>query len=179
MTPERRAAAANAPGWFNDEEAVALHRWALASPGPYLELGSYCGRSTVWLGAAAEKAETLLFTVDWHRGSPEIKDGLDSLVELRRTLTAAELLDSVIPIIGTTDAVARYWRTPVGFCFIDACHDEQVVVDVDNWIRHVTHVLAFHDSALPHVRVAIKRARERYGWRTVECVGQTTVLVRE
>jgi predicted O-methyltransferase YrrM len=178
MKLERIDVAATTPGWLSAEEGECLRRWSLTTPGPYLELGSYCGKSTVWLGDAAESRGTQLFTVDWHRGSPEIDSKHDSLVGLRTTLTRAELLDSVIPIIGSTSQVATHWTTPVSFCFIDACHDEQVVVDVGEWEWAVTDVLAFHDSNLPHVEKAIRMARERYAWRPAERVGMTTVLVR-
>lgn len=174
----RVAVADETPGWLGLDEAEALHRYAVGTPGPYLELGSYCGKSTVWLGDAAEARRTQLFTVDWHRGSPEIGRDIDSLVGLRTTLTEADLWHSVIPIIGTTEAVAEHWRTPVSFAFIDACHDEQVMADVDLWQGHVTDVLAFHDSPLPHVATAIRRARECYGWRPVEVVNLTTFCVR-
>lgn len=179
MKLTRRDLAYHTPGWFAPEEGDCLRKWALTTAGPYLELGSYCGKSTIWLGDAAEEKGTLVYAVDWHRGSPEIREGLgDTLPYLRKTIAAADLEAVVIPIVGTTDSVGRYWRTPVSCCFIDGDHGPQAVKDVDTWERHVTDVLAFHDSTFEHVAVAIRRAREVYGWRPVETVRSVTVLGR-
>ncbi|MCA1683190.1 MAG: class I SAM-dependent methyltransferase, partial [Actinobacteria bacterium] len=77
MDARLRAAAAAAKGFLPDHEAEALHRAALAAAdvGPLLEIGSYCGKSAVWLGAAARAAGTVCFTVDHHRGSEELQAG--------------------------------------------------------------------------------------------------------
>ncbi|NDC91630.1 MAG: class I SAM-dependent methyltransferase, partial [Acidimicrobiia bacterium] len=42
---------------------------------PMVEVGTYCGRSTVWLGAAAQSNGALLFAVDHHSGSEENQKG--------------------------------------------------------------------------------------------------------
>ena len=44
---------------------------AAKAPPPLLEIGTYCGKSAVYLGAAAREAGTVCFTVDHHRGSEE------------------------------------------------------------------------------------------------------------
>ena len=158
-----RAVAGVTKGFLPDDEAEALHEAALGSDGPFLEVGSYCGRSTVWLGAAARARGTVLFAVDHHRGSeenqpgwewhdPEVVDGasgrIDTLPFLRRTLAAAGLEDAVVPVVGTSATIGAAWATPVGFLFIDGGHGEGVVrADEAAWLRHVRQggVLAIHD----------------------------------
>lgn len=188
----RRDIANDTKGWLHPDEGMALARWAATAPGPWLELGTYCGKSTVWLGDAAEKADTVLFAVDWHSGSPEMdrnqachdpdvldaEGNHDTVPHLRRTLRRAELTDTVVPIIGKSETVARYWSIPVGFMFIDACHDAAVIDDMEMWQGHVSHVLAFHDSDIPVITQAITQAQNKYGWTPAERVESLTVLVR-
>jgi len=80
IDPALREAALAAIGFMPPEEGDALYEAAMAAgaavPGaPFLEVGSYCGRSTVWLGAAARERGTVVFAVDHHRGSEENQPG--------------------------------------------------------------------------------------------------------
>ena len=80
LTPELRRTALAAKGFMPEDEGDALHAAALEAgstlPGrPFLEVGSYCGRSTIWLGEAARQRDTVLFAVDHHRGSEENQEG--------------------------------------------------------------------------------------------------------
>ncbi len=163
LTDIERSAAAAAKGFLPDDEAEALHAAALAADGPFLEVGSYCGRSAVWLGAAARARDTILFAVDHHRGSeenqagwewhdPEVVDPvtgrMDTLPFLRRTLAAADLEDVVVPVVGPSAAIGRAWATPLGLLFIDGGHGEEVVrADEAAWLPHVRlgGLLAIHD----------------------------------
>ncbi len=158
-----RAVAAATKGFLPDDEAEALHAAALAADGPFLEVGSYCGRSAVWLGAAARARDTVLFAVDHHRGSeenqagwewhdPEVVDPatgrMDTLPFLRRTLAAADLEDVVVPVVGPSATIGRAWATPLGFLLIDGGHGEAVVrADEAAWLPHVRlgGLLAIHD----------------------------------
>jgi len=152
-------------GFMPEDEGAALHRAALvgAAAGPLLEVGSYCGKSAVWLGSAARKAATVLFSVDHHRGSeenqagwehhdPEVVDPstgrMDTLPWFRRTLDAAGLDDVVVAVVGASSTVARYWATPLGLLFIDGGHGEEVVrADEQAWVPWVAPggLLAIHD----------------------------------
>ena len=112
-----------------------------AVPGlPFLEVGSYCGRSTVWLGAAARECGTVLFAVDHHRGSEENQAGwehhdptvvdartgrMDTLPFFRSTIHDAGLEDVVIAVVGQSPSVAAAMHTPVAFLFIDGGHGEE------------------------------------------------------
>jgi predicted O-methyltransferase YrrM len=165
---ELRRHALAAVGFMPADEGDALHDAALAAalalPGlPLLEVGSYCGRSTVWLGAAARTAGTVLFAVDHHRGSEENQAGwahhdptlvdarvgkMDTLPSFRRTIHDAGLEDVVVAVVGQSPTIARVWRTPLAFVFIDGGHgDEPARLDYEGWTPHVAPggTLAIHD----------------------------------
>jgi len=163
LTELERKVAAATKGFLPDDEAEALHAAALGAEGPFLEVGSYCGRSTVWLGAAARERETVLFAVDHHRGSEENQPGwewhdpevvdpatgrIDTLPFLRRTLAAAGLEDVVVAVVGPSAAIGKAWATPLGFLFVDGGHGEDVVrADEAAWLPHVRGggLVAIHD----------------------------------
>ena len=167
MTPELIAVADAAKGFLPPDEAAALHRSGLvaaaAGRGPLLEVGAYCGKSAVWLGAAARAGGTVLYSVDHHRGSEENQAGwawhdpdlvdpasgrIDTLPFWRRTLAAAGLEDTVIAVVGDSATVGRWWATPLGLVFIDGGHGEDVVrADEAAWVHHVAPggLLAIHD----------------------------------
>jgi predicted O-methyltransferase YrrM len=133
-------------GFLDPAEGVALHEAALAAAarGPCLEVGSYCGKSTVYLGSACQRAGGVLFAVDHHRGSEEHQPGeewhdpalydaaagrVDSFREFRRTLSRAGLEDTVVPVVAPTRLAARAWRTPLAMLFIDGGHSLQAALD--------------------------------------------------
>jgi predicted O-methyltransferase YrrM len=157
--------ARRAKGFMPDDEGLALHDAACPAGrlGPLLEVGTYCGKSAVYLGAAARASGTVLFTVDHHRGSEENQAGwdhhdrevvdpetgrMDTLPFFRRTIQSADLEDVVVGVVGYSVPVATAWRTPLGFLFIDGGHAEDVAMaDYENWSRHVLGggTLAIHD----------------------------------
>ncbi|HEX2192479.1 MAG TPA: class I SAM-dependent methyltransferase [Acidimicrobiales bacterium] len=152
-------------GFLPDDEGQALHAAGRsgAGHGPLLEVGSYCGKSAVYLGAAARAAGTLLFTVDHHRGSEELQPGwehhdpsvveprtgrVDTLPFLRQTLEAAALEATVVAVVGDSPAVAAHWRTPLGLLFLDGGHGAGPArADYEGWAPHVAQggLLAIHD----------------------------------
>ena len=99
-----------AAGFMPAAEGLALSETAeaYAAAGPVLELGSYCGKSAIYLVAGVRAARTRgvrqqVVTVDHHRGSEEHQSGweyhdaslvdpvtgrLDTLPRLRATLAA-------------------------------------------------------------------------------------------
>lgn len=148
-----------------DEEGLALHDAALnlTVPGPMLEIGGYCGKSAVYLGAAGQASGRLLFSVDHHRGSEENQAGwkhhdrelvdartgrMDSLPFFRRTIEAAALEQTVVAVVGHSAAVARSWRTPLALLFIDGGHSEEpAMADYQGWAPRLVPggLLAIHD----------------------------------
>lgn len=165
MDGSLRAAARAAKGFMPEEEGLALYEAGLAGArcGPLLEIGTYCGKSAVYLGAAAREAATVLFTVDHHRGSEENQAGwehhdpavidprtgrMDTLPFFRRTIEAAGLEDVVVAVVGQSIPVAAVWATPLGLVFIDGGHAVHVAMaDYVGWARFVAPggVLAIHD----------------------------------
>ena len=126
-------------GFMPMDEGDALHEAAIvaarALPGlPMLEVGSYCGRSTIWLGDAARQCDTVLFAVDHHRGSEENQPGwewhddslvdpvigkMDTLPFFRHAMFRADLENHVLAVVGQSPVVAKYWTIPLAFLFID------------------------------------------------------------
>ena len=156
-----------AKGFMPGDEGDALYDAATAAATnvrhPMVEVGSYCGRSTVWLGAAARAAGTVLFAIDHHRGSEENQAGwehhdptvvddrtglMDTLPTFRATIREADLEDVVIAVVGQSPVVAAHWSTPLSFVFIDGGHGEEPArLDYEGWSRHVAvgGTLAIHD----------------------------------
>lgn len=152
-------------GFLSAAEALHLHRVGreAARRGPCLEVGSYCGRSAVCLGAACAELGQVLFSIDHHRGSEEQqpgeeyfdpalydprRGGIDTLPWFRDTLRAAGLEETVVPIVCDSRLAARAWRTPLALVFIDGGHArESVLADYESWSPHLVPggFLLFHD----------------------------------
>jgi predicted O-methyltransferase YrrM len=159
------AAAEEARGFMPPDEGLALFETAAAyaACGPVAEIGTYCGKSTIYLAAAARQAGQVVVTVDHHHGSEENQPGweyhdaglvdpatgrLDTLPHFRATLAAAGLEEHVVAIVGRSAAVAALWRAPLGMLFIDGGHtDAAAVADYEGWAPRVAPggALAIHD----------------------------------
>jgi predicted O-methyltransferase YrrM len=129
-------------------------------------VGSYCGKSALWLGAACRAEGGVLFSVDHHRGSEEQQPGqpyfdpalydhrrkrVDTLPAFRQTLEKAGLEDTVVPVVCASALAARAWRTPLALVFIDGGHAYETVRDDDRcWRDHLIPggYLLFHDVFL-------------------------------
>jgi predicted O-methyltransferase YrrM len=162
MDAHLRQAAERATGFMPAAEGLALFDAAAtySARGPVLEIGSYCGKSTIYLAAGASGQ---VITVDHHRGSEEHQPGweyhdpdlvdpatgrIDTLPRLRATLAAAGLEDRVVIVVGRSADVARIWRTPLGLLFIDGGHtDAAAATDYESWAPWVAPggALAIHD----------------------------------
>ncbi len=166
MDPWLRNAARRAIGFMPDEEGVALYEAALEAAvlGPIVEIGSYCGKSTIYLAAAARAAEadSIVFSVDHHRGSEEHQSGeeyhdprlvdaegrVDTLAAFRRTIEQAGVSDVVVGVVGSSETVARHWSTPLGMVFIDGGHSSGAArADHEAWTPRIVTggSLAIHD----------------------------------
>jgi predicted O-methyltransferase YrrM len=165
MPADLLARARAARGFMPEPEGHLLHRLARQRLplGPVLEVGSYCGKSAIWLGAAARAVGGTVLTVDHHRGSEENQAGwehhdravvdprtgrMDTLPFLRRTLEEAGLEDHVVAVVGTSRTVARVWRSPLSMLFVDGGHGaEPAHTDYESWAPWVMPggLLALHD----------------------------------
>jgi len=165
MDPKLREKAEAARGFMPPDEGSALWEAALSVEveGPFLEVGSYCGKSAIYLGAAAHDRGRILFSVDHHRGSEENQPGweyhepdlvdpavglMDTLPIFRRTVYEAGLESDVVAIVGDSPTVARNWATPLAFLFIDGGHCIATARhDYESWTPHFLPggLLAIHD----------------------------------
>jgi MMP 1-O-methyltransferase len=165
MPADLRAKALAAKGFMPEEEGDLLYDVAerALADGPGLEVGTYCGKSAIYLGAAARAAGSTVFTVDHHRGSEENQVGweyhdatladaefgrLDTLPTFRHTLKDAGLEEEVVAVVGRSRTVSALWRTPLALVFIDGGHtDEHAGNDYTGWGRWVQHggTLVVHD----------------------------------
>lgn len=152
-------------GFLAQAEGQALADMAFQHCGqlPALEVGSYCGKSTLYLAAACRAHGSCVYAVDHHRGSEEHQPGeqyhdrdlyderlgrFDTFNAFRHTIAAAGLEDTVVPIVAHSELVARQWQTPLGLVFIDGGHSDLAAqTDYSSWARHVAPggVLAIHD----------------------------------
>jgi predicted O-methyltransferase YrrM len=142
-------------GFLDVDEGMGLFEFALKAGrlGPCLEIGSYCGKSTVYLAAACKKYNSILFSIDHHRGSEEQQPGeeyfdpelfnpqtgyVDTFSEFRMTLQRAQLEDTVVPIVCSSVLAARKWATPLSLVFIDGGHSfESAYTDYNAWAEHI------------------------------------------
>ena len=165
MPEQLLAKARAAKGFMPEDEGALLYDVAVRAlaDGPGLEVGTYCGKSAIYLGAAARASGSTVFTVDHHRGSEENQAGwehhdpsladpefgrLDTLPTFRHTLADAGLEDEVVAVVGRSTTVSALWRTPLSLLFIDGGHtDEHAGNDYVGWGRWVRRggTLVVHD----------------------------------
>jgi len=193
-----------AKGFMPEDEGLLLHRCARERlpHGPVLEVGTYCGKSAIYLGAAAREVGGTVFTVDHHRGSEENQAGwehhdptlvdpdlglMDTLPVFRRTLARAGLEDRVVAVIGSSTAVSAHWRTPLSMLFIDGGHAEvHAQNDYSGWAPWLMRdaLLVIHDvfpdpadGGQPPYHVFL-RALASGAFPEVEALGSMRVLRR-
>ncbi|MFD3687485.1 class I SAM-dependent methyltransferase [Nocardiopsis sp. NPDC058631] len=201
---ELLAAAEDAKGFMPTDEGTVLFEAAVrySAVGPVVEIGTYCGKSTIFLGAAARATGTKVLTVDHHRGSEEHQEGweyhdaslvdpatgrFDTLPHFRRTITRAGLDDEVIAVVGRSVDVAGVWGTPLGMVFIDGGHSEEAAQnDYAGWSPHVAvgGALVIHDvfpdpedGGRPPHNIYL-RALESGRFKEVRALGSMRVLER-
>ncbi|MGD9210564.1 MAG: class I SAM-dependent methyltransferase [Desulfobacteraceae bacterium] len=142
-------------GFLAPDEGERLYELAKCASqlGPCLEIGSYCGKSALYLGSACKENRAILFSIDHHCGSEEQQPGegyfdpelfnpelyrVDTLGHFRKTIEQADLVETVVPIVSTSEVVARMWSTPLSLVFIDGGHAyETVFKDYTCWATHV------------------------------------------
>jgi len=203
MPADLLARARAARGFMPDDEGDLLYDVAVdaLAHGPGVEIGSYCGKSTVYLGAAARATASTVFTVDHHRGSEENQPGweyhdpslvdpevgrLDTLPALRRTLAGAGLEDEVVAVVGRSTTVSAHWRTPLALVFVDGGHtDEHAGNDYVGWARWLRPggTLVIHDvfpdpadGGRPPYTIYLRALAG--GFEDVRCQGSMRVLTR-
>lgn len=193
-------------GFMPDAEGEALtahaERLGARRPGgTWLEVGAWCGKSALYLGAAAEATGSLLYSLDHHRGSEETQEGwehfdpelvdpadgrLNTLPAWQRTIAAAGLEGSVVGLVGESTLVARHFAQPLDLLFIDGGHGEAVAwADHRAWTPKVVPggLLLIHD-VFPDPRDGGRPPYEIYldalalGFAELDAVGSLRVLGR-
>ena len=152
-------------GFLADDEAAALYQHALVASarGPVLEIGSYCGKSTIYLGLACRKNNRTVYALDHHRGSEEHQLGeffhdpdlydksvgqVDTFREFRNNIRSAGLEDVAVPVVADSESASRDWHTPLAMVFIDGGHSlDAALTDYRCWTPHLMRggILAIHD----------------------------------
>jgi predicted O-methyltransferase YrrM len=204
MPADLLAHALAAKGFMPEDEGLLLHRVARERlpHGPVLEVGTYCGKSAIYLGAAAREVGGTVVTVDHHRGSEENQAGwehhdaslvdpefglMDTLPVFRRTLARAGLEDQVVAVVGRSTTVSALWRTPLSMLFIDGGHAEvHAQNDYTGWAPWLMTggLLVIHDvfpdpadGGRPPYHVFL-RALDSGDFAEVEALGSMRVLAR-
>jgi MMP 1-O-methyltransferase len=204
MPPDLLQHARDAKGFMPEDEGLLLHRYAeeRLPLGPVLEIGTYCGKSAIYLGAAARAVGGSVFTVDHHRGSEENQAGwehhdpslvdeelglMDTLPVFRTTMARAGLEEEVVAIVGRSTTVSSQWGTPLSLLFIDGGHAEiHAQNDYSGWAPWVMDggVLVIHDvfpdpadGGQPPYHV-LQRALAGGSFVEVEALGSMRVLRR-
>ncbi len=157
--------ASNIKGFMHDDEALLLYQTSLkaAESGALLEIGSYCGKSAYFIGLAAKEKDSVLFSIDHHKGSEEQQQGqeyfdpdlfdekanrINTLPLFEKTIEKASLEDFVVPIVVESSIAGKMWSTPLSMLFIDGGHSlEDVLKDYDTWEKHIVRdgFLVIHD----------------------------------
>ncbi|UCF93213.1 MAG: class I SAM-dependent methyltransferase [Desulfobacterales bacterium] len=152
-------------GFLDEAEGRCLYEFALQGSrrGPCLEIGSYCGKSTLYLGLACQKNNSILYAIDHHRGSEEQQPGqeyfdpdlfdpqtgrVDTFKEFRKTIERAGIEDAVVPMVCRSEVAAHRWATPLSLVFIDGGHSyRSALTDCEAWSGHILSggYLIFHD----------------------------------
>lgn len=152
-------------GFMDPEEGDCLYRTAIiaSKKAPIAEIGSYCGKSSIYIGIACKENNSILFAIDHHMGSEENQVGweyhdsdlfdnetgkINSFPSFRTNIRDANLEDFVIPIVSNSSSVARFWTIELSMVFIDGGHTmEAARADFDNWSNKVIDggFLAIHD----------------------------------
>ncbi|MFY9823753.1 MAG: class I SAM-dependent methyltransferase [Thermoanaerobaculia bacterium] len=201
LPPDVRELALQAKGFLQAAEGQALFELAAASSplAPCLEVGCYCGKSSLFLAAGCREAGGYpLFCIDHHRGSAEQQPGqeyfdpdlfdadsgrVDTLREFRRNLSRAGLESWVIPVVHESAFIARLWPgLGLGLVFVDGGHGEaDVESDFASWLPKILPggYLCVHDlfadprdgGQAPYR--AFERVRAGGGW---EHLGQVETL---
>lgn len=165
MDPRALEIARSSKGFLDEDEGFRLYELARdgAALGPVVEIGSYCGKSSVYVGAGVRAAGGRLVCVDHHRGNEEQQPGeayhdpdlfdadqgaMDSLGHLRRNVRAAGLEDTTLILVSRSADAAGLVTVPLGMVFIDGGHSfEAARTDYERWIGKIAHggILAIHD----------------------------------
>jgi predicted O-methyltransferase YrrM len=144
-------------GWLSDSEGELLYNLAKGVPSgqAIVELGSWKGKSTVWLAKGTEAGQRdKVYSIDPHSGSKaHVSEGeMNTYTAFLTNLTKAGVQATVVPLVTTSDKAAQRWREGIGLLWVDASHEyEDVKRDFLAWKHHLLPgaIVAFHDCDKP------------------------------
>jgi predicted O-methyltransferase YrrM len=165
MDAEWLEVARTTKGFLDEDEGKRLFELARdhSHLGPIVEVGSYCGKSSVYVGSGARAGKGTLVCVDHHRGNeeqqrgelyhdPEVYDAdaemVDSLRFLRDTIRRAKLADTAVVMVTASRTAAALCPDKLGMVFIDGGHTHEAAnADYEAWSGKVVSggILAIHD----------------------------------
>ena len=152
-------------GFLDPIEGEALYLYAkeYVRNEPCLEIGSYCGKSSVYLGSAVKENGQKLYSIDHHKGSEEQQpgeeyfdsdlinaegNGIDTLPFFLETIEKSKLDKFVIPIVSSSEEAYQDFTLNFDMVFIDGGHSEKAAQkDYELWSQRITKggLLAIHD----------------------------------
>ena len=152
-------------GFLDPIEGEALYLYAkqYVRNNPCLEIGSYCGKSSVYLGSAVKENGQKLYSIDHHKGSEEQQpgeeyfdsdlinsegNGIDTLPFFLETIEKSKLDKFVIPIVSSSEEAYQDFTLNFDMVFIDGGHSEKAAQkDYELWSQRITKggLLAIHD----------------------------------
>lgn len=179
-------------GWLAEQEADLLLGTtvralsSLPEGAAVVEVGSYCGRSTVVLGSVAKAlgARTKVYAIDPHDGVlGAVDQGLQrlppTLATFQRNMAATNLSEIVETIPQRSFEVP--WDKPIGLLLIDHLHDYFNVArdfhHFEPWLLPGAYI-GFHDFAnyYPGVMAFVNELLAMPQYQRVECQASMMVL---
>lgn len=147
---------ANIHGWLTKREGITLYETvcSLTQEGPVVEIGSWQGKSTVWMGKAIQDSERWrkLYAVDPHTGAPEQQERhgeVWTFPEFQENIKENGLEEVVEPLVMTSEEAVEKVKESPAFVFIDGAHEyEMVLLDFNLWSKKISNggKIAFHDT---------------------------------
>ena len=152
-------------GFLSDKEAKKLQELFLKVHhlGSVLEIGTYCGKSTLNFALIAKKIDGLIYTVDHHTGSEEHQLGeeyhdedlydkrlekFNTLPEFLKNLKSSNLGNYIIPILSKSSEASKTFLETISLLFIDGGHShEAALIDYNSWKDKICSggLLVIHD----------------------------------
>jgi predicted O-methyltransferase YrrM len=177
-------------GWLSEPEACLLMTATVLAlieqqPHSIVEVGSYCGRSTVVLGSVVNAVEpdVRVYAIDPHQGQissydTETRFESPTLDLFKRNIAEAGL-ENLVELIPQYSFDVR-WNRPISLLFIDGLHDyENVSRDFAHFAPWVTYggYVAFddYDSAFPGVIAFVDQLLTSGSYQEVQRVGRMIV----
>lgn len=146
-------------GMISFDEGLTLYSLAKkAETGCIIEVGSYRGRSSVFLAKGSEAGEGLpVYAVDPHESFIGVLGGVFGPVDRKafyKTMLETGCSEIVSLINLSSDKFAMNWDKPVSVLWIDGDHSyEGVLADFENWSPHLADKasIAFDDATDPNL----------------------------